>query len=135
MNSIQLDGPLGASGQSATSGYPPGWAGGIHGWDIYAGGTIGAGPSGGSAQAYMNSGGQGYFASTLNVNGNIVTNSNLYVAARGMWMSETARDDGGQFWYGNGGSCPSGSLVASINPVWNGSLQQQGYFVLCQWIN
>ena len=38
-------GSLGSGGWDAASGYPPGWGGGLHTWDVYAEGTIGVGPS------------------------------------------------------------------------------------------
>jgi hypothetical protein len=38
-------GKLGSGGFDGASGYPDGWGGGVHTWDVYAEGTIGVGPS------------------------------------------------------------------------------------------
>lgn len=49
---IQTNGRIGAEGEPANSGYPTGWGGGMHTWDLYANGTVGVGVGGGLA-AYM----------------------------------------------------------------------------------
>ncbi len=54
---VTVAGKIGTSGFSPTSGYPSGWGGGVHTWDVYAQGTVGAGPSGGPLKAYLNSAG------------------------------------------------------------------------------
>lgn len=71
---------------------------------------------------------------TFRVCGNEAITGDSYVGARGMWMSETARKDGGQFWSqvdGNG-QCPGGALMVGIS-----GLDGSGYvqYILCQWIN
>jgi len=50
--SVKVSGRLGTYGFDPDSGYPSGWGGGIHTWDVYAEGTVGVG-SGGSLTAYM----------------------------------------------------------------------------------
>jgi hypothetical protein len=52
-----VTGNVGASGKDPNSGYPSGWAGGVHSFDIYAEGTMGAGPAGGPVAAYINNAG------------------------------------------------------------------------------
>jgi len=51
-NPAGLQGQLGVD-EPAGQGFPGGWGGGIHSWDIYANGTVGAGENG-SLNAYMN---------------------------------------------------------------------------------
>ncbi|NNN04580.1 MAG: hypothetical protein HKL90_01630 [Elusimicrobia bacterium] len=48
-------GRIGSNGYPATSGYPAGWGGGVHSWDVYAEGTVGTG-TGGSLQDSMSGG-------------------------------------------------------------------------------
>jgi hypothetical protein len=91
---------------------------------------------------------QAYPQYQLDVGGNAEVESDLYVGSRGMWMSETARDDGGQFWdtsvsNDNGTSyvlqCPGGSVMAGEYDIViftnSGSQYNPVYAVLCQWIN
>jgi hypothetical protein len=52
---------------------PEGWGGGVHSWDIYANGTVGAGTKG-SINAYMNSAGDMGASRNINVGGDIVAN-------------------------------------------------------------
>jgi hypothetical protein len=63
---LNVSANIGAHGKSATAGYPSGWSGGVHTFDLYAEGTIGAGPSGGPPNAWMRSDGTGYFSGTVN---------------------------------------------------------------------
>ncbi len=55
---LNVGGRIGTSGFSPTSGYPGGWGGGIHTWDVYSEGTIGVGHSG-SLSSYVSN--NGYF--------------------------------------------------------------------------
>jgi len=71
---IQVQGLIGALGEPATSGYPAGWAGGVHTWDLYANGTMGVGNNG-SLEAYFNNQGNGYVGNDMNV-GNYFSVSN-----------------------------------------------------------
>ena len=50
---ISAVGNLGVHGYSPTAGLPPNWGGGVHTWDVYAEGTVGAG-QGGNTKAYIN---------------------------------------------------------------------------------
>ncbi|MDR8092972.1 hypothetical protein KPB05_36555, partial [Burkholderia gladioli] len=87
-----------ASGRIATSGYSPtdlpnGWAGGVRTWDVYAGGTVGAGPSGGAPPAaYLRNDG-------MVVGQNVVGNNSV----TGAWLHSTggAQVDGDQYVAGN----------------------------------
>jgi hypothetical protein len=73
---INVTGRIGAYGKSATSGYPSGWSGGVHTFDLYAEGTVGVGPSGGPAKAWMDNAGNGHIGgqfdvqNALNLSGN-----------------------------------------------------------------
>jgi hypothetical protein len=55
---IAADGSLGSWGKHAKVGLPGGWGGGVHTWDVYAEGTIGAGPANGPPKAWINNAGQ-----------------------------------------------------------------------------
>lgn len=63
-----LQGQLGVDEQ-AGQGFPGGWGGGIHSWDIYANGTVGTGENG-SLNAYMND-----FDGGIGGGGQVVTSS------------------------------------------------------------
>jgi len=65
---ISAGGRIATTGYSPTSGYPAGWYGGLHAWDIYSESAIGVG-QGGSLNASI-------VAST----GNISTNGSIYAA-------------------------------------------------------
>ena len=67
-NPAGLQGQLGVD-EPAGQGFPGGWGGGIHSWDIYANGTVGAGENG-SLNAYMND-----FDGGIGGGGEVVTNS------------------------------------------------------------
>lgn len=54
--SINETGKFGSAGKDPDSGYPSGWGGGVHTWDVYAEGSVGTG-SNGTLAAYMNSSG------------------------------------------------------------------------------
>ncbi|WP_155747074.1 hypothetical protein [Burkholderia territorii] len=87
-----------ASGRIATSGYSPtdlpnGWSGGVRTWDVYAGGTIGVGPSGGAAPAaYLR-------------NDGMIAGQNVQAAGSvtGSWLHSTgsAQIDSDQYVAGN----------------------------------
>ncbi|MCL5411888.1 MAG: hypothetical protein M1150_04125 [Patescibacteria group bacterium] len=64
VGSLTVTGKLGTSGFAADSGYPSGWGGGIHTWDIYAEGGFGAGTNG-SVKAWFNRNGDANFSGTL----------------------------------------------------------------------
>lgn len=108
---MQVGGRLGTAGESATSGYPGGWSGGIHSWDIYANGSIGAGSNGG-VSAWLQNNGYGGVTDTFSVgqrlelgraygqanpgwgcspNGEIASNANgsgqLMVCTAGAWKA------------------------------------------------
>ncbi len=57
-SSASAPGQLGVD-EPAGQGFPNGWGGGIHTWDAYANGTVGAGTNG-SLNAYLNNGGVVY---------------------------------------------------------------------------
>ncbi|MEI6480504.1 MAG: hypothetical protein WCO12_03230 [bacterium] len=119
-------GRLGTSGYSAGGGYPPGWSGGIHTWDIYGEGTIGVGQNG-AATVVMNSTG-GYLAAQSLIS-NIDVTSPKYCIGTDCITS----------WAGVGGGTPSGAVMAfylsSCPSGWkaadgtNGTPDLRGYFV------
>ena len=94
---IQVQGLIGAAGESATSGYPGGWGGGVHTWDLYANGTVGVGTNG-SLTGYLNSQGYGYVQNNMNVGnalivGNASFNGFNYVNGNGGFLYQDG--DGG----------------------------------------
>ncbi|MDN7880128.1 hypothetical protein [Burkholderia aenigmatica] len=96
-----------ASGRIATSGYNPadlpnGWSGGVRTWDVYAGGSIGVGPSGGAAPV-------AYLSSNGTVMGQNVVGQN---SVTGAWLHSTgsAQIDGDMYTAGN--QTINGSLTA-----------------------
>ena len=69
-------------------------------------------------------------------NGSVYFSGDGYFGSRGMYFSEAARDDGGQFWqyestYGIAPTCPSGSLSAGFYFVGGNPID---IVQLCQWI-
>jgi hypothetical protein len=93
--SLQLANRLGTQGFDADSGYPDGWGGGIHTWDVYSEGSIATGRWGGIGW---------------------VVNSSGY-----MWFSPTGRIDGLCRWQWKGpgwGSCNPGEVLVTTN--WTG---------------
>lgn len=72
----------------------------------------------------------------LNVYGNEYVTGNSYVGSRGMWMSETARDDGAQFDNWGNDVCPSGSVMVGNNVYYFGyEGSVSSIYAICQWIN
>ncbi len=61
---LNVDGRIGTNGFSPTSGYPGGWGGGVHTWDVYAEGTVGGG-SGGTLNYTFNNAGDGYVSDVM----------------------------------------------------------------------
>lgn len=43
---VQVEGAIGTYGRHPINGLPTGWGGGVHTWDVFAQGSIGAGPAG-----------------------------------------------------------------------------------------
>jgi len=93
--SLNVSGRIGTQGYDADSGYPWGWGGGVHTWDVYAEGSIATGQGGGT---------------------NWGVNSAGY-----MWFSPNGRIDGLCRWQWKGpgwGSCNWGEVLVTIN--WTG---------------
>ncbi len=67
---ITAGGRIGTSGFSATSGYPVGWGGGVHTWDLYSEGSVGVG-LGGNVAASMNDQGNIYGAGQAGIAGDV----------------------------------------------------------------
>ncbi|MFN7931260.1 MAG: tail fiber domain-containing protein [Blastocatellia bacterium] len=59
---LQVTGRIATGSYDADTGYPSGWAGGMHTFDLYAEGTVGVG-SGGNLAAFMNRAGDAYKSS------------------------------------------------------------------------
>lgn len=68
-NNIQANGRIGALGEPAASGYPAGWAGGVHTWDLYANGSVGSGTNGSLLADLTAEGGTGGLVLTQSPNG------------------------------------------------------------------
>lgn len=73
--SLDVQGRIGAEGEPANSGYPQGWGGGIHTWDLYANGAIGSGGNGNLLADLTGNGGQGGSVTTSNPNWTVATSS------------------------------------------------------------
>jgi len=67
--SVKVSGNIGTYGYDPDSGYPSGWGGGVHTWDIYAEGTVGLG-QGGALNAWINNAGNAYFAGNVGIGTN-----------------------------------------------------------------
>ena len=64
--SLAVQGRIGTNGLSPSAGYPGGWAGGVHAYDVYAEGTVGVG-TGGSINSSINRNGDGFLSDNLTV--------------------------------------------------------------------
>ncbi|MGE4482980.1 shufflon system plasmid conjugative transfer pilus tip adhesin PilV [Acidocella sp.] len=101
-NNIQANGRIGAAGQSATSGYPAGWGGGVHTWDLYANGSVGAGTNGSLLADLTGNGGTQGQVQTVSPNGGVSTsslsnNTQAFIGAdnsSGAYVSINVPDDG-----------------------------------------
>jgi hypothetical protein len=63
-NNENITGRLGVYGKDAATGYPNGWSGGIHTWDLYAEGSVGSGQNG-ALNAYLTNNGDVWSDSTI----------------------------------------------------------------------
>lgn len=115
MNYARYEGHIGTNGLDPNSGYPSGWAGGIHTFDVYSdGGSLGAGRNG-ELNAYINRDGQGYLSDTLQVNGKVTAGNDVEMTAGDLTM------DNGNFHMKNGNT-----------------VMDKGYFMMQngdEWIN
>ena len=66
--SLNVAGRIGTSGFDANAGYPPGWGGGVHTWDVYAEGAVATGMGGGIGW-FVNRNGLMWFAGSGSING------------------------------------------------------------------
>ncbi|MDQ1677841.1 MAG: hypothetical protein QOC93_2985 [Actinomycetota bacterium] len=64
-----VGGALGTAGRDPHAGLPPGWGGGVHTWDVYAGSVVAAGPPGGPAKAWLRSDGGAGFEGNVGIRG------------------------------------------------------------------
>jgi hypothetical protein len=107
--SLNVQGRIGAGGEPANSGYPAGWSGGIHSWDIYANGSIGVG-SNGSLGAWLQNNGYGGVSDTFKV-GSRLELGTAFGGAHPGWgcgpNGEIAANADG-----------SGQLMACVNGQW-----------------
>jgi hypothetical protein len=62
--------------------WPPGWGDGIHTWDLYGEGTVGAGKNG-KVNTYLSSDGNGYFSGKLTVEGDLTIGSAKTISSPG----------------------------------------------------
>ena len=91
-NNLIVDGYLDVSpAGSVPTGYPSGWAGGIHTWDIYANGSIGVGDTSGNLSAYLTngSGGQVYAANAVIVGNGASPSANTSCGVNGALSSDS----------------------------------------------
>jgi hypothetical protein len=73
-NNIQANGRIGALGEPAASGYPAGWAGGVHTWDLYANGSVGSGSNGSILADLSGQAGVGGLVQTVSPNNAVESN-------------------------------------------------------------
>lgn len=64
--SLAVQGRIGTNGLSPSAGYPSGWAGGVHAYDVYAEGSVGVGVNG-SIMGSINRFGDGFLSDNLTV--------------------------------------------------------------------
>lgn len=119
-NNIQANGRIGAAGQSATSGYPTGWGGGVHTWDLYANGSVGAGTNGSILADLTGQNGAGGLVQTESPNGAVESNiesdnsqSHVTVGnSAGAYATINVPDDGSN----NAASIATNGAVSVTNP-------------------
>ncbi len=143
VGNIDAQGRIGTNGINPND-LPPGWGGGVRTWDVYAGGTVGAGPGNGAPpNAYLNSGGYiGNQNFQVQPNGNVYTNGSVtanYIQSNGTVQAQTvqaanvitpgtAYGGANQGW----GCYPNGAVAANANGTGqlmtcvNGAWQQAG---------
>lgn len=113
---------LASNGRIATNGMNPndlpgGWGGGVRTWDVYAGGTIGAGAGGGAQpSAYLNS--AGYIGNqnvSIQPNGDLYTNGTI--TAHSVLSAGQQVNLGSSYGYANPGwGCgPNGAIATNAN--------------------
>lgn len=111
---VQFNQRLGLMGRDPNV-LPPGWAGGLATWDIYAGGTIGIG-EGGNLVAYINQGGN-IFASN-NITGGSVTSNGRLTAGEFVQVNGVANEGNGCSPNGLQGRTQDGQILSCVNGVW-----------------
>jgi len=150
-SAASLQGQLGVD-EPAGQGFPGGWGGGIHSWDIYANGTVGTGENG-SLNAYMNdfnggiggggqvvttspNGGNYAYMSSTNNGASVVTNGTVqggYVNSTGNVNAQNALtvNGGSAGWINNQGNGAvaqtfTGNALGA-NWIWSNGSIQAGY--------
>lgn len=98
---------IGIQGYDADSGYPVGWAGGVHAWDVFAEGSLGAGrTSTGGPMTYFSYDGDGTVGNTLEVKKDALLDG---ITSIGTEIRLPANAS-------TGGSCsPNGAMRANAN--------------------
>lgn len=124
--SVRIAGRLGTNNLNPDAGYPGGWGGGIHTFDVYSdGGTIAAG-AGGTINSMMNRNGDAFFSNSvgirtwpsvpLDVNGNARIAGTLTVGD--IWLNGRILNACVTVGFGNSGwsnPCPNGFLRMTTN--------------------
>ena len=87
-NDMALTGKIGVAGLDPEIGMPSGWEGGVHTYDAYAEGTLGAG-TGGQVNSYLNSSGYGSVSQNFSV-GNGLSVGNGASISNGVFLSGNA---------------------------------------------
>ncbi len=119
-NNIQANGLIGAAGEPATSGYPTGWGGGVHTWDMYADGSVGSGSNGSLLADLTGQLGSGGLVQTESPNGAVESNmesdngqSHITVGnSAGAWASINVPDNGSN----NNAVIDTNGAMAVFNP-------------------
>jgi hypothetical protein len=83
--SARISGRLGTSGFDPDAGYPSGWGGGIHTWDVYAESILATG-SGGQVGAYLAADGRAHVGSLLSLNGDMVIQGRHALRGNDTWL-------------------------------------------------
>jgi len=123
---IAASGNIGTNGESPISGLPPGWAGGLHTFDVYAEGTVGVGTNG-TIAAYMDKTGT-MKAKTLTLTGTTINmangTSNFYGDS-----SNTAARQSGYFFILNANGTAGGKGVSAptVDTDIGGTLTTKSY--------
>ena len=121
-NDMALTGKIGTVGLDPEIGMPPGWAGGVHTYDAYAEGTLGAG-QGGQVNSYLNSSGYGAVSQNFVVGNSLSVNNGANIS-NGVFLTGNALIDWPNYGMYLG---PSGNWLWWGGPS-NGGFAAQNFF-------
>lgn len=122
--SLNTNGRIGSNGFNSDTGYPTGWGGGVHTWDVYAEGSVGVGQNGNLAFQADHSGNV-RLSDTITVGSRIIVGSAFGAANPGKSCSPNgtiaSNADG------------SGQILSCQNGVWypvGGHWLRIGYYIV-----